>query len=162
MVLCEKCGSIQIEKAPRAAFDILIAYVSTRRPFLCLRCGWRGRRDWTDEEIRERPGCGPSGAVADPAMSALDGAPPAPVMLDSAAPDFGTQLDKATQAMDALPVAQPTFAAPMSRGAQRPIRRRRHPRRREIVNTTVVTVGILSIFGLLLLMRNCASGIEGF
>jgi len=72
MVLCEQCGSIQIVRARLGLVDRLVAFLTWKRPFICRRCGWRGRRRWSDEELKERPAYGAGGAEPDPALAALD------------------------------------------------------------------------------------------
>src|SRR5687768_833441 len=76
MGLCERCGSIQIVRTRAGFTDKVIALVSSQRPFLCRRCGWRARRPWTDAELArvvESRNSGEPGT--DPALVVLDQAP---------------------------------------------------------------------------------------
>lgn len=70
--LCERCGSIQITKAQSELPDKLVAFFTSRRPFVCRRCGWRGRRNWTDTDLRSLLEYGAGGAVADQSLAELD------------------------------------------------------------------------------------------
>jgi hypothetical protein len=72
MALCEQCGSIRIVRARLEPYDRFVAIFTGRRPFLCRRCGWRRRRNWTDGELKELVNYGVGGAEADPAFAVLD------------------------------------------------------------------------------------------
>lgn len=72
MALCEQCGSIQIGTAQQEPADKLVAFFTAKRPFVCRRCGWRGRRAWTDEELSSLRDYGSGGAEVDPALAVLD------------------------------------------------------------------------------------------
>ena len=75
MALCELCGSINIVRAQRGTTDTLVSLITGKRPFVCRRCGWRGRRDWTDKDLRKLMDYGGDGAEPDPALSVLDEEP---------------------------------------------------------------------------------------
>jgi hypothetical protein len=72
VTLCEQCGSIQIERTPPGITDRLVAIFTGKRPFLCFRCGWRGRRNWTDDDLKALLEYGAGGAEPDPALAVLD------------------------------------------------------------------------------------------
>jgi hypothetical protein len=72
MAVCEQCGSIQIVTAQQEPADKLVAFFTAKRPFVCRRCGWRGRRAWTDEDLSSLRDYGFGGAEADPALAILD------------------------------------------------------------------------------------------
>jgi hypothetical protein len=72
MALCEECGSIQIARAHSDQLDRLLGIFSSKRPFICRRCGWRGRRDWTDEDLKGLRDYGAGGATPDPELAVLD------------------------------------------------------------------------------------------
>jgi hypothetical protein len=52
--------------------DKTIALVTGRRPFLCMRCGWRGRRSWDETPVDRTKGALHPEDAYDPAMIALD------------------------------------------------------------------------------------------
>ena len=72
MTVCGRCGSIQIVRPQPTAADTLVALLTGRRPFQCRRCGWRGRRDWTDDDVENSRHQGAGGAEPDPALAVLD------------------------------------------------------------------------------------------
>ena len=73
MALCERCGSIQIVRARSRLADRAVALLTARRPFVCGRCGWKGRRAWTDSDLAKLADLRSSGEVAvDPSLVALD------------------------------------------------------------------------------------------
>src|SRR5688572_22966676 len=76
--LCEQCGSIRIVRAQSTPADRLVAILTWKRPFVCRRCGWRGRRYWTDKDLRKLLDYGAGGAETDPALSVLDAEPSFP------------------------------------------------------------------------------------
>lgn len=81
MAVCEQCGSIQLVRARSGLVDQWLTAVAGRKPFTCRRCGWRGRRNWTQADIPDPNEYGSShGATPDPALSVLDApAVPQPV-----------------------------------------------------------------------------------
>ena len=72
MTLCERCGSIRIVRVRLEPADRLVAVFTGRRPFLCRRCGWRGRRNWSDKDLKNLLDYSAGGAETDPALAALD------------------------------------------------------------------------------------------
>ena len=52
MVICERCGSIQIVRAHTTVMERSYALLTGRRPFLCRRCGFRMRRNWSDADLQ--------------------------------------------------------------------------------------------------------------
>jgi hypothetical protein len=72
MVSCDKCGSIQIVRANPAPADRFVKLFTSRRPFVCRRCGWRGRKEWTDEQLLSLQHYGIGGAAPDPTLVSLD------------------------------------------------------------------------------------------
>lgn len=72
MALCEQCGSISVVKAQPESTDRVVSFFSKRRPFVCRRCGWRARRDWTDDDLRALLDYGVGGAEPDPGLADLD------------------------------------------------------------------------------------------
>ncbi len=65
-------GSIGIVRARPESADRLVALFTSKRPFLCRRCGWRARRDWTDQALRKLTNYGAGGAEPDPLLASLD------------------------------------------------------------------------------------------
>ena len=74
--LCETCGSINIVRAHSTPMDRLVGLLTGKQPFLCRRCGWRARRNWTDNDVQDLLAHGVDGAETDPTLSALDGDQP--------------------------------------------------------------------------------------
>ena len=73
VALCEECGSIQIVRKRAQPVDRLIELVTAKRPFACRRCGWTGRRRWTDDELTRLNDYGAAaGAAVDPSLVVLD------------------------------------------------------------------------------------------
>src|SRR5262245_54688195 len=73
MALCEQCGSIRISLAPPGAIDRIVTVFIGKRTFLLTRCGWKARRNCTDEELRKLEHYGVGGAEPDPDLVVLDG-----------------------------------------------------------------------------------------
>src|SRR5688500_5660735 len=73
MALCEQCGSIRIVRARPQPLDRLVRLFTTKRPFLCRRCGWRGRQSWTEDDLAKLSSYGVGGAEPDPELVVLDG-----------------------------------------------------------------------------------------
>ena len=97
MALCEQCGSISIVKAPPEPTDKLLAIFTSKRPFVCRRCGWRARRDWTDLELDNLRDYGAGGAEPDPSLAVLDG--------DGDADSARQRTQEALRKRDAAPTA---------------------------------------------------------
>ena len=72
MALCEQCGSIRIVRTQPEPVDKLVRWFTSKRPFVCRRCGWRGRRDGSDDALLSLMNYGAGGAEPDPALAALD------------------------------------------------------------------------------------------
>lgn len=68
-MLCERCGSIDIVRARTRPLDKLVRLFTGKNVFTCRRCGWRGRRGWSEEERVERPNLAPN---SDPNLIVLD------------------------------------------------------------------------------------------
>lgn len=73
MAVCEQCGSIRIVRARPEPLDRVVRLFTSKRPFLCRRCGWQGRRGWTDADLLALTNYGAGGAESDPALAVLDG-----------------------------------------------------------------------------------------
>lgn len=71
IMLCERCGSIDIVRARSRGLDKIIALLTIRRPFLCRRCGWRARRPWLEEDRPDWQKVRTTDSY-DPAMAVLD------------------------------------------------------------------------------------------
>lgn len=74
MALCERCGSIQVRATSTSNnfLDKLLTAFSPTRLFVCQRCGWRGRRSWTNDQLKSLDDYGFGGAQPDPSLTALD------------------------------------------------------------------------------------------
>jgi len=165
--VCEQCGSIQIARSRASVLDKFIAAVSSRRSFVCRRCGWRARRDWTTADL-ERPEPTRAGAEFDPSLVALDQATnPSPnstqkssiggndatrTPLDS----FATQVP-AIDASDTTSFWNETTRAstPSNRGLRRS---RERARRREVIATVWITALTVFMTAMLLLTGSCNTG----
>lgn len=169
MVLCEQCGSIQIVSVRPKAIDRIIATVSSKRPFMCKRCGWRALRAWTDADF-VRPDHYGTGAEIDPELVVLD-APshehrhrsrdkkqplePAEAAIPSQGFDF-SELDFSTvEPPDGGPLEDLTSRPkqkPYDR-APRPSFNRRH--RREIVATVAMSALAVFVTAMITLSGSC-------
>ena len=141
LALCERCGSIQIVRARSRLADRVIALLTVRRPFVCRRCGWRGRRAWTDSDLAKTADLSFSGeAEVDPSLVALDDIPREAVR--------PSEFELST-----LDLTQPVTADPKNdstRHRRRGKRRRqKRSRRREIF--AAIALLALAIFGITLL-----------
>ncbi len=138
MALCEQCGSINLVRAQPGLSDRVVAFFTSIRPFVCRRCGWRARRDWSDDDLRELMNYGAGGAEPDPSLAVLDREP-------QVAAKTGTRKD-------------PTSGLP-TRGRRRKLRnRQKRSRRREVVATIAATALVMFIVVLLGLTRSCSGG----
>jgi hypothetical protein len=45
--VCERCGSIRVERLRSSPLDKIIALLTRRYPVVCRRCGWRAWRRWS-------------------------------------------------------------------------------------------------------------------
>jgi len=178
MALCGQCGSIQVTRAaPNVADRFLRVFFSTR-PFVCRRCGWRGRREWTDEQLLNLQEYGVGGAEPDPSLVSLDQHPKpkrrqgrkqsrkrAPSGFPKAPPVSAADFDLA-----AIDLARDDIASPSptpeslsdvvelrSSGWSGVQRRLKRSRRREIIATVVVTALAMFLFLMIGLTGSCAS-----
>lgn len=69
---CETCGSVNVVRAPSGLIDRAINTVTGLKPFVCRRCGWRGRREWGNGDLVDYSGLGLSGDAVDPSLTILD------------------------------------------------------------------------------------------
>jgi len=182
MVLCEQCGSISISKAQPAALDTLVAIFTSRRPFICRRCGWRARRRWTDEDFRRLENYGVGGAEYDPSLAVLDEKLKAGRRQKSRNGVSGSSPRSRTAASDEFDpndidlsgaeVASADRLVEPSNGdstpkfvSKRPSRRRserrrRRLRRREILATVAVTALTMFIVVIMSLTGSCVAASE--
>jgi hypothetical protein len=73
LTLCERCGSIQTARARATLFEQILIILTRRKPFICLRCGWRARRAWDDNARVDRIGTAVDPLTSyDPNLVALD------------------------------------------------------------------------------------------
>lgn len=68
-VLCEACGSIDVVRARTRPMDRVFRLFTGKNVFVCRRCGWRGRRAWSEEDRVERTNLAPE---SDPKLTMLD------------------------------------------------------------------------------------------
>jgi len=136
-VSCERCGSIQIVRARSRLADRVVALLTGTRLFVCRRCGWRGRRAWTDSDLAKLADLRFS---VDPSLVGLDDIPREAVRPS----EF---------ALSTLDLTQPVTADEKivsSRHGRRGKRRRlKRSRRREIF--AAITLSALALFGIILL-----------
>lgn len=176
MALCEQCGSISIVRAQRSPTDKLVRLVTGKRPFVCRRCGWRGRRDWTDKDLRQLMDYGAGGAEPDPSLVVLDEEPVVTVPAKgrrkkAKAPrpaiERRTPEDLDLAALE-LPYAE-TLAPgsddrerlrgqSTSANRQRTRDRRRRSRQREMIATVAVAALVVSLMVMLGLTGSCGGG----
>jgi hypothetical protein len=70
---CERCGSIQVTKRDGELTDRLVEFATGRQLFVCMRCGWKGRRSWNELLPIDRSELAPAGDQAsDPMLASLD------------------------------------------------------------------------------------------
>ena len=170
MALCELCGSINIVRAQRGTTDTFVSLITGKRPFVCRRCGWRGRRDWTDKDLRKLMDYGAGGAEPDPALSVLD---EEPVAAESNVHrrerrEILEGLDRAALELPKAPTAPPRgedlARASATSQSGKPRRRRdrqRRSRRREMFATVAATALVLSLAVMLGLTGSCGGGSAG-
>ncbi len=53
-MLCDRCGSIDVVRARARVMDKVIGLFTGKNVFACRRCGWRGRKSWSEDERVER------------------------------------------------------------------------------------------------------------
>ena len=66
-MLCEKCGSTEVVRSRSHVIDKVIRYFTGRKPFVCRRCGWRGRR-LSNQQARHAL----ASSDSDPGITVLD------------------------------------------------------------------------------------------
>lgn len=165
MTLCEQCGSISIVRAEPEPIDKLLGLFTSNRPFVCRRCGWRGRRDWSDADLRALLDYGAGGAEPDPDLAVLDDEP------KQSGPRSGRrgrtrtsrsradQFDLATLDLSHPDVNQSESAASLERstarrstGKGRGVRSRRNKTRRqkvtEAIAATVLVMLVVTVLGM--------------
>lgn len=177
MALCEQCGSISIGLAQQEPADKLLGIFSKSRPFICRRCGWRGRRDWTDEDLLELVNYGAGGAEPDPALAVLDDGPSRvkpkrskrrKARSDSRGSrparekfDLG-QLDLANAPSSYEPSGDETTDGPGRR--PQPLRprsvRRRNSRKREVIAAIAVSALVMFLVAIVGLTGSCAGSTD--
>lgn len=175
MALCERCGSISIVRAQPQPLDKLVRLFTVNRPFLCRRCGWRGRRRWSDDDIRALAGYGAGGAEPDPSLAGLDGAaasrrqrkrnrgrkPTTAANPEVAAPGFDlAELDLSAGAVRFHENDKESLRrAPI--GAHRLRRRRRNQSRRRGMFAAIAATALVMFVAVMLGMTgSCSSGTE--
>jgi len=174
MALCEQCGSISIVRAQPEPLDKLVRWFTAKRPFVCRRCGWRGRRDWSDDALQSLMNYGAGGAEPDPALAVLDSHHEPSVKRSGRkdrrrepqqkAKTTAAQFDLAALDLANAGTAQATAITDGSTsralpGERRSVRsRRKKTRRREIVATIAVAALVMFLVVLLGSTGSCAEG----
>ena len=178
MALCEQCGSINIVRVQSELADKFAACFSSKRPFACRRCGWRGRRDWSDENLRELMNYGAGGAEPDPSLTVLDREPQAaartgarsvlPRKLRKNTTQSGEVFDLAAIDLATGETSQPhaPVTPDLTAGRPRHVRRRRlrdrqkRSRRREIIAGIAATALVMLFVVLFGLTGSCSGGTD--
>lgn len=174
MALCEQCGSIQIDRARRKPTDRLVAFFTSKRPFVCRRCGWRARRGWTDLDLDNLRDYGAGGAEPDPSLTVLDGDGPAGSARqrgqeairkrdgETTATSESESFDPATLDLANTSATPPGTDSQEELSAHAPIQEHRSVRkrqtrspRREIVATIAVTALVMFVVVSLGVTRSC-------
>lgn len=160
MALCEQCGSISIVLAKREPADKFFGLFSSRRPFVCRRCGWRGRRDWSDRDLLDLSNYGTGGAEPDPALAILDAPPGRKSRKRKRRKPAAFGLSQLDLASAGPPPEDDSSVAPSrSSRSQRPRSlRRKNSRWREIVATIAVTALVMFLVVILGLTGSCTGG----
>jgi hypothetical protein len=159
--VCEQCGSIRIARVKATRTDAAVSMVTGREPFLCLRCGWRSRQRWTDEDLRARdPRVSDE---PDPELATLDQPPQnknrkrrtsqanARRQQDNKF-DLG-DFDKSGNSVASVGPEVMTSAGPHVVTARR---RRSRSRRREILGTIAVSLLAMAIVTLMSFVGSCS------
>jgi len=172
MALCEECGSIQIARAHAEGLDRLLGFFTSRRPFICRRCGWRARRDWTDAELKELQDYDTRSAMPDPELAVLDGGQkrrkrPRPAS-KAARTARKREFDLSDLDLDGTPTsaedsssAAGSLDAAVTEARQRVDRRKRRVRR-EIVATVALTTLAMFVFALMGFTGSCVGAAGTF
>lgn len=173
MALCEQCGSISIVKASPEPTDKLLAIFTSKRPFVCRRCGWRARRDWTDLDLDNLSEYGAGGAEPDPSLTVLDGDGPdrqprqETLQKHDAEPTATSESESfdlaALDLADTSAMPPATEISQVELAADAPIRERHHARkrrtrsqRREVVATIAVTMMVMFVVVALSMTGSCS------
>jgi hypothetical protein len=158
MVLCESCGSIQVVVAQRLPFDALLDRVSSKRRFICRRCGWHARKGWTDDELKQLSGYGFGGGESDPGLGVLDEVRHEPRRRRrKRSRRRKTEFDLGDLLGSEVPPAELRDGITLESAASRKRSPRiRSRRRREIYATIVTTALVLFIIALLTLSGSCS------
>jgi hypothetical protein len=172
MTLCEQCGSTRIERTLPEPIDRLVAIFTGVRPFLCLRCGWRGRRNWTDDDLKALLDYGAGGAELDPALAALDNEELPRGRRKRQTKGRKTRKSRVkpvpdTFGLNALVLASAELGAEVEEGTVRPASESQPPRgvkrkpsaRREIVTAIFVAALVMLIVFFLSIAPGCVEGI---
>lgn len=172
MALCEQCGSISIVRARPEPTDKLVRLFTSKRPFVCRRCGWRGRRDWSDADLQALMDYGAGGAEPDPDLTVLDTDPELSrkrprrrVRARQPRSTFDAPAEQFDLAKLGLKSGQadqgsaPIGAGQTLRRERRSVQsRRKKSRRREIVATVAATALVMFLVVLLGLTGSCSGG----
>lgn len=174
MALCEQCGSISIVLAKSERLDKVFSLFGSSRPFICCRCGWRARRDWSDEDLRDLSNYGVGGAEYDPALAVLDTPPPARSKQSKKRKPKAARIQRRKQdsrefdlgkldlgATSVYEADRFESAAVASRSIEKPrprALRRRNSRQREVVATIAATALVVFLVVMLGLTGSCAGG----
>lgn len=137
---------------------LLLTFWGTR-PFVCLRCGWRGRKLWTDEQLVES-GADETVGASDPALTVLDSTESSTrsIEIDAREVFVFPHLDG-----DVPPDSSDSPAAEIS--VVKEVRSRRRFRRRnslgsEVVATIAISVVALLIVAIVVATGSCRGGID--
>ena len=166
MALCEECGSIQLARAHANQLDKLLGLLTSKRPFICMRCGWRARRRWTDEDLKKLQEYDNPSAMPDPALAVLDSDPnnrKRPRLATKAANarrwEFDLSdldLDTTTSVEDSSSSGSGSLDAAASEARHRVDRRKRRIRR-EIVATVALTTLAMVVFVMMGFTESCVA-----
>ena len=167
MVSCEQCGSIRIARAHPSRADRLVAILTSHRPFVCRRCGWRARRTWTNADLKSLEEHLAGDGEPDPGLAVLDASPGYNLGAKQRAAvesdDF--RLEDLRFTDDQPPSSTPTDDVEedgvdrgnTERGLNRPRfrQRRRITRRRRIAGTVAISALAMFIIAIASLTSNC-------
>lgn len=166
MALCEQCGSIQVVRAVPESTDKFASFFNSKRPFICRRCGWRGRREWTDQDLIDLYDYGAGGAEVDPSLAVLDGDQDPQERAGASKAEFDLA---AINLSDTKPFephgARTPDGTPHRTAAHGRPRTRKLPsrsRRREIVLSIAATALVMLVVAILGLTGSCGGGAGAF
>lgn len=177
MALCERCGSINIVSAGPQRADRILGLFGRGRSFVCRRCGWRGRRNWTDDDLHALSDYGAGGGALDPGLAALDVKPTDTGLATSrgGGPAAGSswrrtpelegleldQLDLVNASAAGLDSEESSNAAGRLLTRIRPRSlRRKDSRRREVIATIAVSALVMFLIVMIGLAGSCAGGAD--